>query len=669
MALGIEKTRYMKSPVHITRYIAYMDRQSPLFNVAGELLAQEAINKYLNTAPPFVWDQVFSIDAEDAKRLGVDRSYMKSLLCAHKAAIAKAYNIRPENIQLIASWHEKDHHPHLHLIYYSTDPREGYLKAHKNTQDEVLNRATERVKSLFVNEIFREDMAPLKEAKAAQRRSLNEQIKKSIQAIGQDDYVPASEIQTKLQQLAHTLEQLPGKKVYGYLPPSVKKEVDTLLHSIIEQDPTCTQLLENYAQSQRGLIDYYAKRTEVVEEKMAEWRESIYHPSKNDDTTRHNIIIKAALELNQSIDISADPEPAAADIQADTAAEATAEIAQERAQQKKPNGKKGFYRLVHLKEIMLGENYSAEDRLCAAQELQASADRGDSYAQYHIGKAYCNGVVFAADKDKAAHYWQAAMDGGNMWATYALGKLHQDKDWQGYDLGKAAALFDVAWQRESLSVAAYQLGKVYLKGNGREQDYMQAITWYQAASRGEMASWSDYNLGKIYKTLGDSTLAANYFKRSATQGNNFGIYHLAKAYLSGDGITSAPPKAAELFASLRASKDPFVRKGQLNAWSTYYLGKMYLRGIGVPRDRAQGLSLLQEAASRGIEPAQDALQRDATYQAKSTLCATRSLIQAVANSLRSDGNQAQNYGASTVTRYERLRRAEKHRTDRVEESH
>lgn len=666
MALGIEKTRFVKSPVHVARYIAYMDRQSPLFNADGELLAQTAIDKYLDTAPSFVWDQVFSIGAEDAQRLGVDRSYMQSLLCAHKAEIAKAYNIRPENIQLIASWHEKDHHPHLHLVYYSTDSREGYLKAHKDTQDQVLNHATERVKSLLVNEIFRGDMAPLKEAKAAQRKSLNEQIKKDIQAIGRDAYKPAPEIQSKLLQLGHTLEQLPGKKVYGYLPPAVKKEVDALLKSIIDRDPTCAQLLEEYAQSQRGLIDYYAKKTDVVEGKMAEWRESIYHPGKNDDATRHNIIIKAALELNQSIDTSDDPEPAQIHIQADTAADAAAEAGE--ASQERPR-KKNHYRLVHLKDMMLDESYTNEDRLCAAKDLQAAADQGDSYAQYHIGKAYCNGIVFAPDKDKASYYWQAAMNEGNMWAAYALGKLHQDTAWQGYDPIKAAALFETAWNQETLSAAAYQLGKVYLKGNGREQDCAQAITWFESAASGNMASWSNYSLGKIYQTMGDGTLATNYFKRSAVLGNSFGKYHLAKAYLSGHGVSPAPRKAAELFMALQASEDPFAVKGQINAWSTYYLGKMYLRGIGVPRDRAQGLSLLQEAASRGIEPAQDALQRDATYQAKSTLCATRSLIQAVANSLRSDGNQAKSYGASTITRYERLRRAAKHRTDRVEESH
>ena len=115
----------MKNSMHVARTISYLERQSALFSDSGELNFEQAYQSYIDASPPRVWHHIISLSAEDAQRLNVDREYMKQLLCVEQSRIAEAYNTVPSNMRIVASWHEKDHHPHLHLLFYSTDPREG----------------------------------------------------------------------------------------------------------------------------------------------------------------------------------------------------------------------------------------------------------------------------------------------------------------------------------------------------------------------------------------------------------------------------------------------------------------------------------------------------------------------------------------------------------------
>lgn len=62
-----------------------------------------------------VWRHVYSLNASDCERLGVDRNYMKNLIALKADELAKAYNISPNHLRMVCSWHNKDFHPHLHF--------------------------------------------------------------------------------------------------------------------------------------------------------------------------------------------------------------------------------------------------------------------------------------------------------------------------------------------------------------------------------------------------------------------------------------------------------------------------------------------------------------------------------------------------------------------------
>ena len=96
-----------------------------------------------------VWSHVISLTREDAERLGYTTPEMwRNLIMRHTDDIAKAQNIRLENLRWYAAFHNTAHHPHIHLLVYSTNIKEGFL-----TENGI-----EQIKSAFANDIFHNEL-------------------------------------------------------------------------------------------------------------------------------------------------------------------------------------------------------------------------------------------------------------------------------------------------------------------------------------------------------------------------------------------------------------------------------------------------------------------------------------------------------------------------------
>ena len=556
MAFIIDKCAFMKNSMHVARMISYLERQSDLFSDSGELNFEQAYQSYVDASPPRVWHHIISLSDEDAQRQNVDREYMKQLVCVEQSRIAEAYNTVPSNMRIVASWHEKDHHPHLHLLFYSTDRREGGVWAHTDQEAKArLNDASEKVKSLFANRIFADDLAPLREIKNMRRAELNQQIKQSIRGIAQHD--PSDEVVKALEHLSHSLSGLKGKLHYEYLPPHIKSEVDDLLRTVIDTEPTCRSLQEQYAQSCRDLILTYARKSEVVSRKMGEWEERFWHPHKADDKTRHNMIIKAASELTPYLTQEDVSPPNIEDAAAQTP---DAETAYNQCQHKIVRS---------ARATLFNKNASDSDRTHSLNTLQSAADNGDKYAAYQLGKAYQTGTFVEKDLIYAHQYLQAAMTEKSDWVAYSIGKLFKDEDFDDYDRAKAIQYFELADKMGS-ETASYQLGKAYLEGDSLQQDYWKAIKMFEKTD-GFLKSAAIYSLGKIYadaKFEGHSKdKAIQYLEQAQKMGNEAAFYQLGKVYLSGEPSQQDYQKAIQMFEQA---------EGVLEPWAVYALGKIYL---------------------------------------------------------------------------------------------
>lgn len=298
MPKSIIKSAYFKSSKHISNHIEYIDRQSKIFGLDGDMEVEAAVADVDAHPHSQFWRQIYSLTAEDTARLSLDRDYYKTLIVSKRDEIAKNYNISPENLRIIASFHPKANNPHLHMVMYSTNKREGHLHVHnKADRSKIMNRASVGLKSVFTNTIFKFDLDDIKIAKDQQRHLLNQTIEKDLLQINRSGYFIDPSVTIRLRELGAAISQQPGRKVYGYMPPAVKEEIDGILQTIVQKDATAAKYFEMYGKSQLALTETYASASETLGRKMSEWQQKFFHPQKGDDTTRHNAIIRAALQL------------------------------------------------------------------------------------------------------------------------------------------------------------------------------------------------------------------------------------------------------------------------------------------------------------------------------------------------------------------------------------
>ena len=276
-----------------------------LFGLTGDIPIADAQNMAMEYPQSRKWSHIISLETQGAKRTGFDRREMWAALIRSKApGIAKAYNISLENLVIDCAFHGNTDNPHVHLLFYSNDAREGFVKGGKKG----MQKASETLKSALYNTIFREDAEPLKETKTHLRDEMARQLRQHLKCVQAKDYVHTS-IAQQLRKLSQRLEGLPGKKVYGYLPPEVKDQVNKILREMIANDPDMQGLYLAYLEAQQNFIAQYVSNPEKIRWSIQAFEQRFFEPGKGDLKLYHNAIIKAALGLRQPAQGKAAPSP------------------------------------------------------------------------------------------------------------------------------------------------------------------------------------------------------------------------------------------------------------------------------------------------------------------------------------------------------------------------
>ena len=184
-----------------------------------------------------VWTFIFSLRREDAERLGYNKAAAwQNLLKQESAAIAEAMRIRTDDFRWYAAYHDEGHHPHVHMMVWSAEPKKGYL-----TREGIA-----AMRSKMTNAIFHEEMKELYIKKdAAYKESIQTAKESLLLYIRMLENSESADpvIEQKLCDLSHALEQVDGKHVYGYLPKEVKAQVD----EIVERGTAMTAVGSNPA--------------------------------------------------------------------------------------------------------------------------------------------------------------------------------------------------------------------------------------------------------------------------------------------------------------------------------------------------------------------------------------------------------------------------------------
>lgn len=288
------------------KYLAYIEARPGvekvhghgLFGLTGDISIEDAKELALKHEKSIKWSHIISLPEEDSARLGYNtRDAWANLIKAKAPQIAKAYNISLSNLVINAAYHSNTDNDHCHLLFYSRDEREGYVKGGTKS----LQKTSERLKSLFVNEIYRNDLAPVKAMKNEQEQELKAQLKVLLNRLERPSYAPPEAVTDKLIELTKSIRPLKGKREYGYLPAGIKQQVDDILRTVVQDDKIIQELYNRYMDTNRQLVSSYYSDPAKIDERMKLIEASFFSPSKYQFRQLHNIIVRAAASLVEHI--------------------------------------------------------------------------------------------------------------------------------------------------------------------------------------------------------------------------------------------------------------------------------------------------------------------------------------------------------------------------------
>ena len=196
----------------------------------------------INGHTGLVWTFVNSLKREDAHRLCYENSESwRRLLLAHQTELAQAMKILPSNFRWYAAFHDKKHHPHIHMMVWSADPQQGFLT----------EKGIEKMRSQLSNEIFRDELPSLHQQKdlfySQVRDAAMEAMGRLIWRMETGLYHNPA-IAERMDTLAGMLEDHKVKKVYGYLKKPIKAQVNSIVDELAKV-PMVAEYYEQWNQS------------------------------------------------------------------------------------------------------------------------------------------------------------------------------------------------------------------------------------------------------------------------------------------------------------------------------------------------------------------------------------------------------------------------------------
>lgn len=611
-----------------------------LFNEKNEpIILNQAANEIAEHKGN-VWSHVVSLRREDAVRLGYDNSdAWRELVKRHISDIAKAQNIPLCNLKWYAAYHDTTHHPHIHLLVYSTNPKQGFLT----------KAGIDKIRSAFANDIFHDDLQSIYQEQTVSRDELKAVSKNEFESIvnriASNDHTDP-QLGELIRKLYIQLQNVKGKKVYGYLPKEIKETVNKIF-SELAKDENIRQLYDKWCSLERLKCKTY---TQKEKELPSLTDNKVFQPVRN-------MIIRTVLnmkpfDVNTEIEGSEpndeyidntpqnvlplfDEAEPLEEKETDESAAAIKYYIKWNDQYKKAckliygkdaklnDFKKAEQLLLSesqrgnvLAVYDLGKLYSTDklgernEEMSIAKYTQAlqgflqiepNSKKIKPYIQYRIGKMFCYGLGTEQDYEKAFEWFERSAKQKNKFAQFSLANLYYYGNGVEKDLSQA-----FLWYQRSSSqgqpYAAYYIAQMYRYGEYVTKDNDTAQRYYQQALSGFLKIESDdmadddlfYKLGQMFKlglgTDSDVTKAIEYFKRSAEMNNKNGLFEYGKALLIGEHIPQNTDSAVKLLEKAVKLKNSNAKR---------FLALEYISGEHLEQDIEKGIALLTECADSG----------------------------------------------------------------------
>lgn len=616
-----------------------------LFNEKDEPIILDRVANEIANHKGNVWSHVVSLRREDAVRLGYDNSEVwRDLVKRHISDIAKSQRIPLCNLKWYASFHDTAHHPHIHLLVYSTNPKQGFLTA----------KGIDQIRSAFANDIFHDDLQSIYQKQTLSRDELKavsktefESIVRKIQQGGFDN----PQLENFILKLHSQLQNVKGKKVYGYLPPDVKETVNNIF-SELAKDENVHQLYEKWCSLEHLKYKTY---TQKEKELPSLTDNKVFQPVRN-------IIIRTVLDMNNHVvdAVVQDTELTVSDI--DDSDVVISQLVDETEQFENDNtvttytadyvSDSNYYlkwsnNYQEACKLIYDKNSKLEDFQKAEQLLLTESKSGNVLAIHDLGKLHSTDKLSTKDEEKSLRYYSEALKGFlevepsskklKPYVQYRIGKMYCYGSGAEQNYQKAFEWFERSAKQKN-KFAQFSLANLYYYGNGVERDLSQAFLWYQKSSaqgqpyasyavaqmysKGEYVTENEdtvqryykaalsgflkleskdqaddnlyYKLGSMFKnglgTEADISKAIDYFKRSAEMNNKNGLYEYGKVLIQGKHIEADLNKGLECI-------EKSIKLGNSNA--KRFLALEYISGECFPQDIEKGIAMLTECADEG----------------------------------------------------------------------
>ena len=444
-----------------------------------------------------VWTVIYSLRREDAARLEYDSAdAWRTLLMENAPTLAKSMKISLDNFHWYAAFHDEGHHPHIHMMVWSDDPKEGFL-----TKDGIA-----AMRSKLTNAIFRDEMQQIYERKDVAYSDLVEAAQNAMREMisrMQRQVCDSPILEDNMHQLVQALETTTGKKQYGYLKKPLKQLVDTIV-DVLAELPEVSECYEVWNQIHEELNECYGHSTPWERLPLSQRKE--FRKIKNDIIWEAENI-RLGLPTFEDERMQDEPEP---------------ENQKEEHQSYSVYEQAQRYRAAKavLQDIYALDAEHAE----AVKALEQLWEEGYTVAAHQLGKFYRDDLSTLRDHEKAEQWFRHSAEAGNDFSEYALGKLLLTQKRTVEAMGWLSKAADHGNQ-----FARYRLGKIYLADESVPKDVAKALV-YLTASADQGNQFAQYTLGKLYLLGRDVPLdreqAREWLIRAAAQGNEYARFFL-----------------------------------------------------------------------------------------------------------------------------------------------
>jgi TPR repeat protein len=225
----------------------------------------------------------------------------------------------------------------------------------------------------------------------------------------------------------------------------------------------------------------------------------------------------------------------------------------------------------------------------ALSKIEPLSAAGDAEARCELGIRYVKGIGIAKDESKARVLFQQAADKKNACGINRLGNLAHD---QGDD--STALPYYRAAAAMGYPPSYYNLASVAKWGV--LPDEVEAFKWFKtAALHGFVPAYDFYGTGILQNRDGpvDPWIAEQWYRLGAQAGDSYAMYDLGWYYIY---RSDEPDRYRKAIA--------WLKKSTCECPGFYEIGRLYAKGLGVPRDLLEAARWYKRSADLGYAPAQ-----------------------------------------------------------------